>query len=171
MARPRKHNNPVPQPEPLRIPTPDHMPVTITLCGNEYKYTEPETRLQHDKMQGLFLLAAARMNQSAALKVTSDYARRVAEAADPQKEAQTVQREMMEENAALIGAGALLAIEEIFHAVCAGLRLSPGARSYLEDNYDVKELLSAYGIMFGLIQRPFGGTRRGINPASRIQTG
>ena len=170
MARPRKHNA-IPTPEPLRIPTPDHGPVTITLSGNQYTYTEPEKRLQHDKLLGMFLYAAVKIGNTAEFQVTADYARRVAEAEDPEKEAQIVQGEMAKQNAGYIGAGALLAIEDIFNAVCAGLRLSAGARAYLEDNYETKELLSAYGIMFGLIQRPFGGTRKGIKPASQTPTG
>ena len=161
----------MPTPEPLRIPTPDHGPVTITLSGNQYTYTEPRTRLEHDQLYGMFLYAAVKMNQSTDCCISSAMARRMGESDDPKKEAQVIQQEVLQDNSAILGAGGFLAIVEIFNAVCAGLRLTPGARSFLEDNYDANELFAAYGIMFGLIQRPFGGTRKGTKPASQTPTG
>jgi hypothetical protein len=171
MARQARKPRLIVQIEPPKIPTPDHAPVTVSLSGNVYEYTEPASKLKHDKLQGMFFLAAAKMNQTMEARVLNNYARRSAESDNPEKEAQVIQREMQEQHSALIGAGALLAIEEIFNAVCAGLNLSPGARSYLEDHYETQELFAAYGVLLGLIMRPFGGTRKGIAPTRPTMTG
>lgn len=164
-----RRTKPIVQPEPLRIPSPDHAAVTITLCGNEHTYEEPRSRLEHDKLLGLFLLASVKMGATMDAGFLQQYAARMAQAEDVEGEAQRVQQEIGALNASLFGCGALLAIEDVYNAVCAGLRLTPGARAFLQDNYDKAELFAAYQILLGLIQRPFGGTRNATKQRGPIQ--
>jgi hypothetical protein len=111
------------------------------------------------------------MAQHSNYKMHNEMARRMAESEDPKRDALKIQQEVLQDNVLIVTAVGYLAIQEIFDAVCAGLQLTPGARSYLEDNYDADELGTAFSIMFGLIQRPFGGTRKGIAPTRPTMTG
>lgn len=157
------------KPEHIRIPSPDHNPIEVTLCGEKYAYEEPPNKLKYTKLQGVFIFAYAKMSGFVDKQIVSEIAQRMAEAEDAKAEAQIVEHEMITQGAMWSAAG-LLAIEEIFEAVCSALNITGAARRYLEDNFDMNELLTAFGMLFGLIQRPFGGTQKGTRAKSQPET-
>jgi hypothetical protein len=153
------------EPKPLRIPSPDHDQIEVTLCGEKYAYKEPSSKLKYTKLQGLFVFAYAKMSEFVDKQICADIAQRMAEAENAKDEAQIIESEMITRGAMWSAAG-LLAIEEIFEAVCSALKITGATRRYLEDNFETGEMMTAFGILFGLVQRPFGGMPKGTHVQS-----
>ena len=155
----------------LQIKRPDHEPVTVKLCGNDYVFRAPENKRQHIKLHGLTALAQSRMASNMAGALSVKTALEVAKSDTPETTARQV-LDQLDNADKLRTLGCMeIAIDEVFDAVCYALRLAPQERDWLDDHFDMGELFVAFNTIAGLVNRPFGGIKNAMKPKPQTPTG